>query len=241
MPRALVVSIHDVSPFTWDACRDILAQIRFPVSLLVIPNHHSQGHFLEFPEFCSWLRQRESQGDEVVIHGYKHRRDSNGGETFSDRLITQHYTAGEGEFFDMGFDTAFELVSKACRDFAECSLHPSGFIAPAWLLSEEARSALHKLKIRYTTTLRTIDDLTQNVSFRSQSLCWSSRSSLRRGISCLWNALLYRRLQTFELLRLAIHPIDLVHPLVWRQVQLIMARASESRSPLTYRDWITRS
>ena len=35
-------------------------------SLLVIPNHHGRGHFLDDRKFCEWLRAQEDADAELV-------------------------------------------------------------------------------------------------------------------------------------------------------------------------------
>src|SRR3954454_438938 len=49
-PHALVVSIHDVCPSTRETCAAILSDLAAlglrQCSLLVVPDHHGNGHFL---------------------------------------------------------------------------------------------------------------------------------------------------------------------------------------------------
>src|SRR5687768_6218119 len=97
--RSLVVSLHDVSPHTLEACREIITQLAAAgvsrTSLLIIPNHHERGHFLDYPEFCGWLRELVALGHEPVIHGYTHRRTRRTAESVSAKLTTRIYTADE--------------------------------------------------------------------------------------------------------------------------------------------------
>src|SRR5688572_15980822 len=101
--RSLVVSLHDVSPHTFTECRKIVAELaRIGVSrcsLLVIPDHHHRGHFLDDPDFCGWLKELVRQGHEAVIHGYFHQRPRRADESISAKLTTRVYTADEGEFY----------------------------------------------------------------------------------------------------------------------------------------------
>ena len=76
--------------------------------------------------------------------------------------------------------------------------------------------------------------------FKSQSLVWSVRSAWRRQASRAWNALLFRRLAAHPLLRISIHPVDLRHAQIWRQIRLLITRALAEREPLTYHAWLTR-
>jgi len=243
--RSLVVSIHDVSPLTREATEHILAELAElgvrRVSLLVIPDHHCKGNLLDDPEFCAWLRGRAAAGDEVVIHGYFHRRDQRAGETFKEKLTTRYYTAGEGEFYDIAGADALRVISLARQEFRKAGLNPQGFVAPAWLLSEGADRALQRLGVAYTTRIGGVFDYTTGIHHTSQSLVWSSRSWARRVISRLWNAYLFRRLQSRPLLRIGIHPPDVQHRAVWQQIKTLTERALESRTAVTYSGYLKRS
>ncbi len=241
--KSFVVSLHDVSPHTWPDCARILGDLRElgveKCSLLVIPDHHRRGHFLADPGFCAWLGEQARAGHELVIHGSVHQRSRRAGEGLAARLTTQFYTADEGEFFDLDRATAHALVAQARVDFRQIGLAPTGFIAPAWLLSADAEAALRDLGLDYTTRLGTVLDLQKNgPAFRSQSLVWSVRSAWRRAVSRAWNALLFRRLAGNPLMRLSIHPVDLAHPAIWRQIRALTIRAIAERDPRTYADWI---
>lgn len=242
--RALVVSLHDVSPQTRAECAEILrelAELGVPkCSLLVIPNHHGRGHFLADAECAAWLRARAAAGHELVMHGYYHQRPRRGGESVGAKLTTRIYTADEGEFFDLDRATAAALVSKARADFRQLGVEPAGFIAPAWLLSGEAEAALRELGCAYTTRLGSVVDLQSGRVIPSQSLVWSVRSGWRRQVSRAWNTLLSRRLAANPLLRISIHPVDLRHPQIWRQIRALVIRALADREPLTYHAWLTR-
>ena len=239
--RSLVVSLHDVSPHTWEPCRRIVDELGKmgvgAISLLVIPDHHRRGHFREDEEFCAWLRRQVALGHEAVIHGYYHQRAARSGESWRDRFVTRSYTAGEGEFYDVDYDRAKTLVSRARDDFHAIGLHPSGFIAPAWLLSAAGEQALRDLGISYTTRLRGVWNLRRGEVESSQSLCWSVRASWRRGVSLLWNAYLFHHLRAHPLLRVAIHPVDFAHPRIWRQITRMIATAPHHRRVVTYEQW----
>lgn len=242
--RSLVVSIHDVSPLTREATARMLAELAEigvrRVSLLVIPDHHHKGHFIDDPEFCAWLRECAEAGHEVVIHGYYHRRDQRAGETFRQKLATRYYTAGEGEFYDMSGADALRIISQARQEFRHVGFDPQGFVAPAWLLSDGADRALQRLGIGYTTRLGGVFDYATGVNYASQSLVWSTRSALRRLISRFWNAHLFRRLEACPLLRIGIHPPDLQHRAVWRQIKELTTRALETRTAKTYAGFLKR-
>jgi len=241
--RALVVSLHDVSPLTHQACERIVRELGTlgisRLSLLVIPDHHGRGHFLKAPDLCSWLQARAAEGHEIVAHGYFHRRERRDKEDLVQRMTTRVYTADEGEFYDINRARAAELVSRANSELREAKLDPHGFIAPAWLLSEEGESALRDQGCEYTTRLRTVTDLKSGEVYDSQSLCWSVRAAWRRAVSVFWNATLYRILRNSPLLRISIHPVDIDHPAIWTQIRCLIVDALDSRTPMTYFEWIT--
>ena len=242
--RALVVSLHDVSPRTWGECRQILDALDHlgikQCSLLVIPDHHHRGHFLADEGFCAWLREQAERGHEIVIHGYYHQRERRPGETALGKLTTRFYTADEGEFYDIDRAAATTLVKSARVDFQKLGLDPTGFIAPAWLLSQEAETALRDCGCEYTTRLGSVLDLKQARLHHSQSLVWSVRSAWRRKVSAAWNALLFRRLATNPLLRVSIHPVDINHAAIWSQISSLIASALKDRTPHSYQSWLSQ-
>ncbi len=243
-PRALVISLHDVSPRTRQDCETILRELSCHgvsrCSLLVIPDHHHRGHMRDDPEFVAWMQKQAEAGHEIVVHGYFHQRSPRVVENARDKFTTRFYTAGEGEFYDIDRPTAAELVSKARGDFRELGLAPTGFIAPAWLLSDAGEEALRESGIAYTTRLGSVLDLETGELHRSQSLVWSVRSGWRRRTSLIWNSFLFRRLASAPLLRISIHPVDLYHPKVWQQIGELVTRALAGREPLTYHEWLLR-
>jgi predicted deacetylase len=240
--RAIVVSLHDVSPHTWDSCKRILAELQrigiSTTSLLVIPDHHGRGPVVKNAAFCGWLKNQVADGHEAVLHGYHHRREPRPAETLRDRWITAHYTAGEGEFFDLSYDAARELAARGLNEFKQIGLAPSGFIAPAWLLGQDAERAIGDLGFAYTTRIGGVLDLRTRQLHRSQSLCWSVRSAWRRGMSLAWNASLFRRLTDSPLLRIAIHPVDIDHPRIIAQIMRLAGTAVQTRAPHTYESWL---
>ncbi len=242
-PRALVVSLHDVSPRTQPACERILRELAtigvHATSLLVIPDHHHRGHFLKDAAFCEWLRACCSSGHEANIHGYFHQRERRVGETAMAKAMTRVYTADEGEFYDIDREAARTLVSRAREEFRGIGLDPRGFIAPAWLLGAESDAALRALGVEYTTLLGSVVSFKTNTTHRSQSLVWSVRSAWRRVVSRWWNAFLFRRVAANPLLRISIHPVDLEHAAIWRQIRTLTARALADRKALTYHAWLT--
>jgi uncharacterized protein len=240
--RALVLSIHDVSPLTCKLVFAMMADIAAvgvdKVALLVIPNHHSKAPIREDAEFCNWLR-RAVQTHEVVLHGYFHSRPQCAAGWWV-TFVTEHYTAQEGEFYDLSESEARLRLERGKREFAEVGLVPRGFVAPAWLLGREAERAVRGVGFQYTTRLRTFKDLVTGRETISHSLVWSVRSAWRRVASLCWNGLLARRLFGAPLLRIGLHPVDWQHGAVRRQALHLVRSALAAREAITYEGWLAR-
>lgn len=240
----LVTSIHDVSPLTRAATEAMLVDLAVlgvrRVSLLVIPDHHHRGHFLDDPDFCAWLRDCAAAGHEIVAHGYYHIREPKAAQSLASRLVTERYTAGEGEFYDLDEAEAIARVTKAQEEFRRAGFEPTGFIAPAWLLGEEATRAVRRAGFQYTTRLGTVEDLANDVAYDSQSLVYSVRAAWRRAVSLAWNSFLLRRLGDLPLVRMGLHPPDWQYPAIREHARKCLVRALVGREAITYEDWLGR-
>lgn len=240
--EALIVSVHDVAPATRAAAEKILAELShhhvLVCSLLVVPNYHHRGSSTEDRGFVRWLQDLEAQGHEIVIHGYFHERPRRNGESLRQKFFTRTYTSGEGEFYDLDYDEALRRITQARGDFAGAGLSPRGFIAPAWLLGADAERAATEAEMEYTTRLTGIRDLRFGDDFPARTLVYSVRSGWRRVASMVWNGALARHLAAAPLARVSIHPPDLKHPEIWKQILRLTDRLLENRTATTYRDWI---
>ena len=245
---ALVGSLHDVSPLTREVFTAMLRELAkigvTKTSLFVIPDHHRRGHMLEDAGFCRWLEGLAKAGHEVVVHGYYHQRTPRGDETARQRWMTNIYTMGEGEFYDLTYDEATSLLAQAKEDFAKLDVPtPWGFIAPAWLLGPPALNAVHKARFAYTTFLTGMYSLSwkfyeSRMNFiRSQSLVYSCRNAWRRTASLLWNTHLRRRLRTSLLLRLGLHPPDYRYTDIWSQIRHSIREEVARREVMTYAEF----
>jgi uncharacterized protein len=240
--NSLVVSIHDVAPATRETTEKIVSELaRCGVracSLLVVPDYHHDGLFTQDRQLVSWLRDLEAQGHEIVIHGYFHQRPRREGEGLRDKFMTQIYTRGEGEFYDLPYDEAFQRITRAQELFRSAGLSPRGFVAPAWLMSADGERAARDAGLEYTMRLRSVVDLRSRQIFPARSLVYSVQSPWRRAASLAWNAILARTLRENQLLRLSIHPPDYVYPSVWRQIVDLIKTMDGLRTSTTYQDWL---
>jgi predicted deacetylase len=239
---SVVVSLHDVAPSTQQITSTMISELSAQgvrvCSILVVPDYHHEGLFARQREFVTWLRALEADGHEVVIHGYFHERPPQQGETVRDKFVTRFYTQNEGEFYDLAYAEALRRITMARDEFRAVGLKPHGFIAPAWLLGNEAEQAVRDAELEYTTRLRTVCDLRCQSTFPARTLVYSAHNSWRRALSRGWNAALFRLMKTKPLLRISIHPPDYSQPAIWKQILSFITATREARTATTYQGWI---
>jgi len=245
--RFLIISLHDVAASTFPMVRAQFDQLgamgASRVSILAIPRYHGQERLEDDGRLCEWLRVCESQGHEVVLHGWTHqspelRIQNSGGRTVQQWFYEEMYTTGEAEFFGIGYGEAHERIGSGVRLFQSLGLRPRGFIAPAWLMNGAVEKAAKDQGLMYTNTISELIHLPSGKRRAARSCVWSTRAAWRRGCSRLWNAALFRRLENCELLRISLHPDDLEHPAIWRQITRFIGLALRNRRALTYGDWV---
>ena len=240
--QVLVTSIHDVSPLTIQRTAKILADLQkmgcVRTSLLVIPDHHRTGRISSDAAFSHWLRERVAEGHEAVLHGWCHLREKQGADGIFKKLVTQSYTAGEGEFFDLCEADARRKLEQGILEFGSCGVKATGFIAPAWLLGAQAERAVRAVGFEYTTRIATVSDFTNGRVHKARSLVWSVRAAWRRMCSLAWNGLVAGALREAPLLRIGIHPPDWDHGTIRGQILHLTSKALAGRRAMTYQQWI---
>ena len=210
--RALCVSVHDVAPSTWDACRRLIKGVRqvadIPLTLLVVPNYHRLGE-VAGDAYEAQLNRCLEQGHELALHGYTHLDEEPMG--LLSRFDRTVRTAKEGEFAAMSQARATLHLERGTAWFAQHRWPLTGFVAPAWLLSSGTWQALRDFAFGYTTTLNRFYLLPNRNSILSPSLVYSSRNAWLYRASRGRNHLLASLLSEKSLLRLSLHPPDAIH------------------------------
>jgi predicted deacetylase len=235
------VSLHDVAPETWPACRRLLSLLEpfgVPVTLLVVPHFHGDRRLDEDRSFVRALRARVAGGDEVALHGYYHVDDAPAPDTLRGWFARRVLTAAEGEFAALDAVEAGRRLAAGARLLARAGVPPAGFVAPAWLLGAGALAALADTDLAWTSTRDTLYALPSFTAVQAPSLVYSTRSAWRRATSRHWNRWRLARLADEPRLRVALHPAEADHPAVLAEWTGLLGTLARPRRPVLESAWL---
>ncbi|WP_426107334.1 DUF2334 domain-containing protein [Massilia sp. TSP1-1-2] len=232
---ALCVSIHDVAPSTWAECLHLLRAVRevadIPLTWLVVPNYHASA--LRSRSYELMLEALLAQGHELALHGYTHRDDAPLSGRLPRRLLRTVYTEREGEFADIDSADARRRIELGLAWFAQRGWPVDGFVAPAWLLGEQAWAAVAEYRFTYTTTYTHFHVLHPARKLLAPALVYAARNRAGRALSPPLVSLAERTQRKAPLVRLALHPRDAYHPALVAHAQRLIERLLVSRQAVT--------
>ncbi len=217
---SVLLSIHDVTPAwkeqvetLWSLCRERDAT----PALLVVPNWHGSWPLREHPRYVTWVRECAAEGSEIFLHGERH--DEVGltrGWRDSQRAFGR--TNREGEFLTLDHDAAAERIGRGAALFEALGLHPIGFVPPAWLcrLGTHTACAAHGLRLLEDDAAIHLTETGRRIP--SHVLRWSGRTDFRARGSAVQAAWRSRTQQHEPHFRIALHPLDLEHPITRQSV-----------------------
>jgi predicted deacetylase len=237
---SLLVSIHDVTPAhetavkaLWDVC--VAAGVH--PALLVVPNWHGRWPLARFPGFIEWLLDPAREGSVILLHGYRH--DEIGSRRrWNDELRAWGRTAREGEFLTLDKSVASARIRQGLSELRSIGLEPLGFVPPAWLARAETHRAVAEAGLKVSEDDQRIyrhpgEDLW------APCLRWSTRSALRSYGSAAVVEGRWLIQRTRPMVRLALHPGDLSHPVVRRSLARTLERWLSAHQAVTYDRLVT--
>jgi predicted deacetylase len=239
----IVVSLHDVAPATAELSRrwlELLETLGVRASLLVIPGRWNGQELSKSPAFVDWLHAAESRGHEIVQHGLLHTRDKNFASTSKRSRIGQLLGRGCQEFWELPYEEAFQRLIHGKSILTKSGFHATGFVAPAWMMSEGTLDALRDTGFQYTNNhthlINTQTGAKKFVVVTSQR----PRSLLSRPGVAVTNGIAKYVESQGKPLRIAIHPADLMSPrLREANLKLITQFLSRGYVSMTYDELCT--
>lgn len=216
----LLVSIHDVTPAwapstlaLWNLCQEF----GVTPALLVVPNWHGTWPLAQHAAFCHWLRRCASNDAEIFLHGERH--DEVGLQRSAvDGLRALGRTAREGEFLTLDRARAGERIARGLQTLREQALSPIGFVPPAWLAREQTYTAVRDAGLTYSEDSHGVRVHARNQTLAAPAVRWSGRTTNRAHASAMVASLRWRVQRNQPLVRLALHPQDLEHPVSAKSV-----------------------
>jgi uncharacterized protein len=227
------VSLHDVSPACApqvEAALELCHRWGTKPALLVVPNYHARFPLGDHPDFVRRLADLARSGHEIHLHGLWHQagteaREGDGRPGRLARLVAQRVvSAGEAEFSDLGQSAAAARLDEGGRILRSLGLEPRGFVPPAWSMPAWMLDLLRERGYRHTEDHLYVYDPVRGKRRGTLLINWATRSRGR-----LWSTLVFGRLAWPAArvwpTRIAVHPSDLDHPRVAREIAVLLARA----------------
>ena len=229
---AVHVSIHDVSP-AWAAeveeALELCNAVGARPALLVVPNFHGNAPLDADPTYAERLRQLQALGHEVYLHGWLHQSapqytsSSPGGRLrwlFAQRVVS----GGEAEMSDVSEAEGRARVESGEQVLHAAGLDVDGFVAPAWSMPPWLMPLLAARGYRFTEDHLHVYDPSRGRSRLSVVLNWASRSTPRL-LSTIAYCRVAKHARTWVPTRIAIHPADLRHGVLRREIERLLAWA----------------
>ncbi len=238
--HGLLVSIHDVTPALaapvqalWELCQ----AYGVTPALLVVPQWHGDWPLEDAPVFMEWIRRCAEHGAEILLHGERH--DEVGlPRDWRDHWRALGRTNGEGEFLTLDADAARTRIARGLSRLRALGLAPMGFVPPAWLAREYTHALVRDAGLAVSEDAHGVRVHGRGVRLAAPAVRWSGRSALRARASQLLAMARWHVHRAVPLVRLALHPQDLTHPVTAASVRAETARWARARTVMRYADLV---
>jgi uncharacterized protein len=223
------VSIHDVSPARSPEIEAALAMCHAASvrpALLVVPDFHRSAPLLDDARFCARLRELQSQGHEIYLHGFSHQSaDRYDGSAATGRLAwlfaQRVASGGEAEMSDVSETEGNRRIDQGHATLEQAGLRVDGFVAPAWSMPKWLLARLAERGCRFTEDHWYVYDPAAHHRRASVVLNWATRSPLRVVSTVGWCRVAKYARGALPA-RVAIHPGDMRFRLVRDEIERIL-------------------
>jgi predicted deacetylase len=224
----VAVALHDVEPRAAARCRDVRVWLGERgvrrVTLLAIPAPRDCP-LRRSGSFASWLRERQSRGDEVAQHGFRHLRT--GGAGMIRGWIADRQGGDAAEFVGLDRDSTVGALDGGREILRDAGIEVQGFVAPAYAYTDPLR---RELPGRYEWWADLLGVHSPAGPRFATALCLGTSTAFKRASS----PALVRGLARLagSLLRVDVHPADFDHRRC--RIALERALAAGRRDAVTY-------
>lgn len=241
--RALVVSIHDVCPRFLAETREWLGILNAwdirRCSLAVVPRYEDGASACGCGDLMDLLREQLRLGNEVVLHGYTHRR--NGRRLpFPARIRDALTTRGCAEFCTADAAEARERIARGKRELESALQTPlQGFIPPGWWQAAGMHDVLLSLGFLFCTSTTALSILPRRRRVYAPAITGlpEPRNVFARLAHAYCFGWLPVHLRRRPLMRMALHPYDLRNPVFRDSVERLLRRLRAERTAMTYEEF----
>jgi predicted deacetylase len=143
-------------------------------------------------------------------------------------------TAREGEFLTLDGTAARARIARGVELLHRLGLSPIGFVPPAWLAREATRRAALDCGLAIGEDATDVHLHERAMRLPSPVVRWSGRSAFRARMSAVVAEARWTLHQQHWLIRLALHPGDLAHPVTTRSLVRSLDRWLTVRIPWRY-------
>jgi uncharacterized protein len=238
--RRLLTSIHDVTPFHTERLERLVPLVEEKVgagryALLVVPDFHLSGKLSDHPSFMRKLRGWSAAGCEIFLHGFTHL-DASTHVTQAARMKAKRMTAGEGEFLGLDHSSATTKLIEGRKMIEDATGQAvAGFIAPAWLYSDDSLAALADQGFTLAEDhFRVWNPTTAKILARGPVITYASRSSMRLASSILWSRIASVILARAQTVRFGVHPHDVDSTRLLKEISRALTALTRSHKPGRY-------
>ncbi|TET27563.1 DUF2334 domain-containing protein [Candidatus Aerophobetes bacterium] len=237
-----IVSIHDASPAFSSELKELVSELDshgiVPRSVLVIPNYQERYNILKDDRFLSWIQSLQEGGDEIVHHGYNHLAGEGKHSSFNNYLYDRLFAKGCGEFQYLDYREAEDKIRLGKEIFHRAGIDCQGFVAPGWLMSQEAERVLVAEGYLYATFIKIFRDYGRGRDVESEVVRFISRPKLQDYLYRLYDFYLIKIKEKREkLIRVALHPSDVRFGKPFKYALRLIGQLKKYRTPLTYLDF----
>lgn len=188
---------------------NLLNERNLSVSMLVVPGPWRGGDLIGDDSFCTWLRETATDRHEVVQHGFSHTIDHFDEPSIFGRLVGNFAARGCQEFWSISEPEARNRLHNGLAVLAKAGHRPVGFVAPGWLTSRAAVSAVRRVGFNYLTTHFLVRDFVSEKKYFAPVVCQRPSSASTATVAKLTKNLAMALRVANLPIRVAIHPDDL--------------------------------